>query len=64
MYGRTTERGKAEIPGAGDDRGDSGREGGSVGFVGLVNGSGIGGAKGTESAGRHGGRGAVAVAIL
>ena len=62
VHGRATERGESEIPGSGDDRGDSDGERGSVGFVGLVNGSGVGGANGTEDAGRHGGIGAAAVA--
>lgn len=57
MYGGATERGETEIPGAGDDRGYSGGEGGSVGFVRLVDGNGVGCAKCTENTGRHGAAG-------
>ena len=54
VHGGPAEGGEPEIPrpryGGGDARG----EGGGVGFVGLVDGRGIGGAHHAENAGRHG----------
>ena len=63
MHGRAAKRSETEIPGAGDDRGDSSREGGSVGFVGLVNSGGFRSANCSQDTGRHRGKSVGSIAI-